>query len=258
MRRPEITHPAGAIALRADTDAEAWLVPVEGGWELDLGRLSDDPPAAVHAGVELVRAAEEAVAGRGGGTLRLWSRGPDDITIAVAEASGMPLTREVLQMRRPLPVEEAWHIDVRPFVVGVDEGAWLAVNNRAFAWHPEQGRMTLADLRSREAEPWFDPEGFLLHEEDGRLVGFCWTKVHADLDPPLGEIYVIAVDPSAHKHGLGRQLVLAGLDHLHRAGLTIGILYTESDNEPALHLYRELGFTVHCSDRAYVEEVPAR
>ena len=192
-----------------------------------------------------------------GASVRRWfARDVGPLEEAVAARLGLVAVRELWQMQVPLPrTDGPGDLTWRPFVPGEDEEAWLEVNNRAFATHRDQGGQTLDHLLATEAEPWFDPSGFVLHhDEDGRLDGFCWTKVHHDLDPRLGEIYVIGVDPSAHGRGLGRALVLAGLDWLHRAGLTRGMLYVDADNAPAVALYRSLGFVPVARD---VEFQPA-
>jgi mycothiol synthase len=212
---------------------------------------------ALDIGPEMLQAALDVIAHDGGGHVHLWVYKPTDAHDRIADGAGLQRGRDLHQMRVGLPLDGTGDVEVRPFRPGEDEKAWLEVNNRAFEWHPEQGGWVLDTLLEREREPWFDPEGFLLHERDGRLAGFCWTKVHDDHKPPLGEIYVIAVDPDFHGLGLGRRLVLAGLDSLHRRGLTTGMLYVDASNTPAVGLYESLGFTVHHVDRAYVGDVGA-
>jgi mycothiol synthase len=80
----------------------------------------------------------------------------------------------------------------------------------------------------------------------------CWTKVHAQADPPMGEIYVISVDPDFHGRGWGRALTRAGLDWLAHRGLTVGMLYVDADNVAATTMYRSMGFVEHHVDRAYL------
>jgi mycothiol synthase len=195
----------------------------------------------------------------GEGPLRFWAHGDDAGARAFAEKNGFERVRVLWQMRRPLdtPLPDAplpAGVTIRQFRPGADEQAWLGVNSRAFAHHPEQGRWTLDDLRLREAEPWFDPAGFLLAVDvEDTLLGFHWTKVHpaAGADPALGEIYVLGVDPGGHRRGLGAALTVEGLRHLAAEGLTTAMLYVDESNTAAVALYRRFGFEIHQADISY-------
>jgi|SRR5579875_367371 len=204
---------------------------------------------------ELLRSALDLVAKSGGGHLHLWVNQPSPVQDRLAASVGLSPGRALYQMRRHLPAEQHASVTTRPFRVGQDEEAWLEVNNRAFARHPEQGGWTIETLKARESQPWFDPDGFLLHEEGGRLAGFCWTKVHRSNNEPVGEIYVIAVSPDFSGRGLGRQLALAGLDYLSAKNINEAMLYVDSTNARAIKMYVGLGFVVNHIDRAYTGDI---
>jgi len=194
----------------------------------------------------------------GDGPLRFWAHGDEAGARIFAERNGFVRARVLWQMRRPLAelpdVPLPPGVTMRHFRPGHDEQDWLDVNARAFAHHPEQGRWTLDDLRLREAEPWFDPAGFLLAVDIAdTLLGFHWTKVHpaAGAEPAIGEIYVLAVDPAGHRRGLGAALSVAGLRHLADNGLPEAMLYVDESNPAAVALYRGLGFEIHKADINY-------
>jgi mycothiol synthase len=232
-------------------------------WSIELVAR---PGAAVDLDA-LLADAVGVIAAEGGGHVTYWLHGADGDLAADARATGAGFVaeRDLLQMRVPLPLAERarWPdgTTVRTFRVGEDEAAWVRVNNRAFAGHPEQGAWTVDMLEAREQEDWFDPEGFVLALDDDGLAGFCWTKVHPARPPrepvALGEIYVIGADPSRHGRGLGRALTTAGLESLARRGITVGMLYVDADNAAAVGLYRALGFVVYRTDRAYGRDVEA-
>jgi mycothiol synthase len=230
-----------------------------------LDRDDPDGPAGelvVHPRHRLRGHGTALLGAAGPGPMRFWAHGDEPGAHAFAEKNGFARVRVLWQMRRsltePLPdIPLPAGVTVRGFRPGddaagatPDERDWLAVNARAFAHHPEQGRWTLDDLRLREKEPWFDPAGFLLAVDiEDTLLGFHWTKVHTD--PPIGEIYVLGVDPGGHRRGLGAALSVAGLRHLAGSGLSEAMLYVDESNAAAVALYRRLGFEIYKTDVSY-------
>jgi len=169
--------------------------------------------------------------------ISVWSR-RHSLDEALGRA-GFCAARELALYRIDLPIEsKPVQFEGRTFEV-TDTAEVLAVNRSAFTAHREAAALGVADFESLMNEPWFDPAGFLLATKGGRIEGFCWTRVHDSGD---GEIYRIAVAPSAQGRGVGRALVLAGFSHLaDRTEVRGGVLWVDLANIPAVALYADIG-----------------
>ena len=210
----------------------------------------------------LVDSALAEFAASGGGPLRWWVNHASDADDVRAMVRGFSTERDLLQLRCPLPLaariarpsgRATASVTTRAFRVGQDEAGWLLQNNRSFDGHPEQGRWDLATLEAREAEAWFDPQGFRVLEVDGRIAGSCWTKVHGSAPSAVGEIYVIGVDPDFHGRGWGRALTEDGFAWLASQGVRSGMLYVDAANMAAVGLYTSMGMTADHVNRSYIK-----
>ncbi|WP_314149255.1 mycothiol synthase [uncultured Leifsonia sp.] len=193
------------------------------------------------------------------GPLTAWSHGDHPGARRLASRFGFTAARTLLGMAMTLDgatgrAAPPHGFSLDRFRPGRDDAEWVALNQRTFASHPEQGAMTAADLHERMAEPWFDADDFLvLRDPDGRMVGYDWLKAEG---ARTGEVYVLGVDPAFSGRGLGRVLLMAGLARLRERGLATATLYVEGDNEAALWLYRSAGFGVSSTDVQYRRSSP--
>ncbi len=147
---------------------------------------------------------------------------------------------------------------LRTFRPGEDDASWLALNNRIFSGHPENGAWTLDDLHARMAQPWFDEDDFLLLEVSGSPAGFCWVKIEDRGDEGrVGEIYVIGVAPEHRGRGYARALLTQALAHMATRGAVTAAIYVDATNTSALALYESDGFHQHHVDVCYSRDLRA-
>ncbi|TAK73081.1 MAG: mycothiol synthase [Dehalococcoidia bacterium] len=196
------------------------------------------------------------------GRLDLWAYNDSAASGRIATQFGFSPARQLLHLHRhvrALPaVATPAGRTLRAFRPGADEPAWLALNNRIFGGHPENGTWTLEDLRARMAQPWFDAADVLMLDVDGQLAGFCWLKVEdRRADGRVGEVYVIGAAPEYRGRGLGRYLLAAGMRHLACRRADVAAIYVEQSNAAAVNLYASTGFHHHHVDVCYARPLAA-
>lgn len=115
-------------------------------------------------------------------------------------------------------------------------------------------RADLLDVLSIEktcfSEPWpytafesfLDEPGFLVAVREERVVGYVVADVTPNHGRDIGHIKDLAVAPEARGMGIGRRLLRRGLVSTVVSGASVVKLEVRVDNEPALSLYRDVGF----------------
>lgn len=81
---------------------------------------------------------------------------------------------------------------------------------------------------------------FLCNEMD--TVGYCWTYIYQDGDRLTGAISMIGVSSNYRGKGISRGLLNHGLDKLQSMGCDSVFLEVDSNNIPAISIYKSSGF----------------
>lgn len=100
------------------------------------------------------------------------------------------------------------------------------------------------DLVDGRARWWVAEEG----EDVVGFVGICPSR--DPVDPALGELDTIAVDPVRWRSGVGRALMTVALEALVEEGYEKAVLWTPAGHEPAHAFYERMGWRPTGADRA--------
>ena len=133
-------------------------------------------------------------------------------------------------------------LNIRRFVKGADEPAWVEVLNAARKSREDWRTVTAEEMLMQEKEnPSFDLEGRFIAELDGKPIG----AVHANVDRLREErrgfirFYVV---PESRGGGIERQLVETALGELKNRGMAIAQASVDSRELDYVGLLEGLGF----------------
>lgn len=169
---------------------------------------------------------------------------------AFLEATGFAFHSTLWDMALPADrtvAAAAWPagIAARPFERERDGLGFIRLFNEAFASHATPLQIPESDLDVPPDPAFEDADTILVEDVDsGALVGFCATSPEREggVVGPHAEIWTVGVRPDRQGHGLGRQLLRAGVARLRSLGVRDITLSVNHRNEGALGLYESEGF----------------
>ncbi|MBD2579126.1 GNAT family N-acetyltransferase [Oscillatoria sp. FACHB-1406] len=173
--------------------------------------------------------------------------------LALFAECGFAPERYFFRMRRSLsePIPEPQFpagFALIPANPETDAIAWLELYNQSFIDHWNHHDMTLEQLQYYLNEPSYNRDlDLIAAAPDGTFAAFCYCKIKAEANERNGRkegwICTLGTRRGFRKQGLGRAMLLSGLQCLQAAGAETAVLGVDADNpNGALKLYESVGF----------------
>ena len=198
--------------------------------------------------------------------LRSGSRADQSERIALLERSGFTAERYFFTMERSLsqPIPEPQLPEgfiLRQMQGEQDVQAWVEMYNQAFIDHWNHHELTVERMQYELKNPYYKPElDLIATATDGTFAAFCHCHINPEDNTRNGRnegwIICLGTRRGFRHQGLGRAMLLAGMQRLQAAGVEIAKLGVDVENPTgALRLYESVGFQKAFTHISYVKEV---
>ena len=198
--------------------------------------------------------------------LRSGVRTQDADRISVLESCGFQIARYFCRMARSLsePIAEPQFPEgfaLRLFSGEEDAEAWVEMFNQSFIDHWNHHDLTVEKFKYHLTKPSYRKDLDLIAvAADGTFAAFCCGAISLEECDRTGRnegwIAVLGTRRGFRKLGLGRAMLLAGLQRLKAAGVETAILGVDTANPSgALRLYESAGFHNIRDSISYVKDV---
>lgn len=181
-------------------------------------------------------------------------------TLRLFQAAGFEEVKRQWQMRLELEdfvlreVDTAYETaEMRPGEESIMTGLQNAAFGESWGFAPNVPEEIAYRVRMAGSAPG----DVLLLRVDGEPAAYCWTRLEPTTEGgSLGIIWMIGSDPAKRGLGLGRAMINESIRALMRRGAGAIELTVYADNDPAVGLYRSVGFR-HKHDIIWYEKVLA-
>lgn len=198
--------------------------------------------------------------------LRCQSRDDRTDRIAILQENGFSADRYFLTMQRSLqePLAEPQFpagFTVRSVIAEQDAEAWVEMHNQSFIDHWNHHDLTVEDYKHWNTDPDYRPELDLVAiAPDGTFASHCYCAIYPEDNKRSGRkegwVAVLGTRRGFRRLGLGKAMLLSGMQKLLAAGMDTAKLGVDYDNpNGARQLYESVGFRKLHTNVSYYKDV---